>query len=119
MRLLHFTIVLCTILGSVSCDLVEDIQGMTEKQQVIQADIAVQTNLKTQVGWNIHNGTLTNVTILFDAAEVGDRTVSDLVAIVKPIVIKHFEQTPQAIIVSVVVNLEGLSQLPELPAKAP
>ena len=52
------------------CDAIEDFQQMGEKQSRVQAMIQEKYGWHVNLGWNIHNAELTQVTLVFSADEV-------------------------------------------------
>ena len=74
---------------------------MFAKQGMVQEAIKEKYGLNSQVGWNMHNGVLTQVTVVFSADEVRDRRVSELVAVVQEAVSEAFESTPKALNVQI------------------
>ena len=85
----------------VGCNAVSDMKGMFEKQELVQKAIKEKYGLQSEVGWNIHNGVLTQVTVAFDAEEVRDKKVSELEAAAKEAVASSFKSTPRMLNVEV------------------
>ena len=85
----------------VGCNAVSDMTGMFEKQELVQKAIKEKYGLQSQVGWNINNGVLTQVTVAFDAEEVRDKKVSELEAAAKEAVALSFKSTPRMLNVQV------------------
>ena len=85
----------------VGCNAVSDMKGMFEKQELVQKAIKEKYGLQSQVGWNINNGVLTQVTVAFDAEEVRDKKVSELEAAAKEAVASSFKSTPRMLNVQV------------------
>ena len=84
-----------------ACDAIDDMKGMFEKQEIIQSAIKEKYGLQSQVGFNMHNGILTQVTIIFDANEVRDEKVSKLEAIAKDVISTSFKSKPKAIYIQI------------------
>lgn len=55
------------------CGFVEDVKGMFEKAQLVSKAIKDKHGWDAQVGWNINNGKLTQVTVVFQAKEVREQ----------------------------------------------
>ncbi len=75
--------------------------GMFEKQELVQKAIKEKYGLQSQVGWNINNGVLTQVTVAFDAEEVRDKKVSELEGAAKDAVASSFKSTPRVLNIQV------------------
>jgi len=84
-----------------SCDAFDDMTGMFEKQELVQNEIKRKYGWESQVAFNIHNGTLTQVTLLLNASEVGDQKVADLELIAKEVIDKTFKSEPQRIFIQI------------------
>ena len=76
--MIRITLVLLLGMLVTGCDVAQDFAEMGEKQAKVQKAIQDRHGWSAQVGWNIHNGVLTQVTVVFSASEVGDETVSTL-----------------------------------------
>ena len=100
MRLIT-TLILSVSFLLVGCNAVSDMKGMFEKQELVQKAIKEKHGLQSQVGWNINNGVLTQVTVAFDAEEVRDKKVSELEAAAKEAVASSFKSTPRMLNVQV------------------
>ena len=84
-----------------ACDAIDDMKGMFEKQEIVQSAIKEKYGLQSQVGFNINNGILTQVTIIFDANEVRDEKVSKLETIARDVIAASFKSTPRAIYIQI------------------
>jgi len=100
MRLITTLVFLVSLL-LIGCNTVSDMKGMFEKQELVQKAIKEKYGLQSQVGWNINNGVLTQVTVAFDAEEVRDKKVSELEAAAKDAVASSFKSTPRVLNVQV------------------
>ncbi len=85
----------------VSCDAIDDMKGMFEKQEIVQSFIKEKYGWQTQVGFNMNNGVLTQVTVVFDANEVRNEKVSKLETITKDVISTSFKSTPRAIFIQI------------------
>jgi len=83
------------------CDAVEDMKGMFEKQELIEKAIKGTYGWDAQVGWNIHNGVLTQVSVVFDAEQVREEKVSTLERAALEAVARSFKSTPKAVFIQV------------------
>jgi hypothetical protein len=95
MKRLLFMFLFVSVL--VSCDAYEDMSGMFEKQAKVQEFIKQNNDLEAQVGFNINNRTLTQVTVYFQSSEVGDKSVSELEKIALEAVASSFKLTPETL----------------------
>jgi len=95
------TLIISVSLLLAGCNAVSDMKGMLEKQELVQKAIKEKYGLQSQIGWNIHNGVLTQVTVAFDAEEVRDKKVSELEAAAKDAVTSSFKSTPRMLNVQV------------------
>ena len=84
-----------------SCNAVSDMKDMFSKQVLIQEAIKEQYDLETQVGWRMHNGVLTYVTVAFSAEEVRYMNVADLEVVAQESVFAAFESTPKVLNVQI------------------
>ena len=100
MRLIA-TLMLSVSFLLVACSAVSDMTGMLEKQELVQKAIKEKYGLQSQIGWNIHNGVLAQVTVAFAAEEVRDKKVSELEAVAKDAVASSFKSTPRMLNVQV------------------
>ena len=83
------------------CDDIDDMKGMFEKQEIVQSAIKEKYGWQTQVGFNMNNGILTQVTVIFDANEVRNEKVSKLEVITKDVISTSFKSTPRAIYIQI------------------
>jgi len=100
MRLI-FAIVLSLSLLFFGCNAVNDMKDMFAKQGLIQEAIKENYGLQSQVGWNMHNGVLKQVTVIFFADEVRDKKVSELEVVAQEAVYGAFESTPRVLNVQI------------------
>ena len=71
----------------------------------IQKAIKEKYGLQSQVGWNMHNGVLTQVTVSFDAEKVRDKKVSELEAAAKDAVVSSFKSKPKVLNVQIACKI--------------
>ena len=84
-----------------SCNAVNDMKDMFEKQELVQTAIKEKYGWESQVGFNINNGILTQVTLILNADDVRDEKVSYLEPIAKEVISKSFKSKPQAIYIQI------------------
>jgi hypothetical protein len=88
------------------CDAMEDFQQMGEKQSRVQTMIQEKYGWHVNLGWNIHNAELSQVTLVFSADEVANERVETLQAIAREAVAEVFVSQPKAIYVTLVTDLD-------------
>jgi hypothetical protein len=91
------------------CDMATDMGNMMDKMNKVNEELKSELNLDAQVGWNIHNGTLTQITVLITADSAGERTVQELKNLTYPIVKKHFKTSPKVFQLAVTFPIEPQS----------
>ncbi len=92
-----FVLILSSSILLFGCGAVSDMKDMFAKQGLVQEAIKENYGLQSQVGWNMHNGILKHVTVVFFADEVRDKKVSELEVVVQEAVHGAFESTPQVL----------------------
>jgi len=105
MNKIIYVIVLSLALSA--CGMAEDFQNMSENQEKLQSLIKKENGWETQVGWNIHNGVLTQITIVVNANEVGEESVASVEKIVKDAVARTFDQKPQFLFIQIASSYGG------------
>jgi hypothetical protein len=93
-----FSLLFCVLLTS--CGMVSDMAEVQKKSEAISVALEKELGVKPFVGWNIHNGTLTNVNVNFPLDGVAKLTAGDLDAKVRAVVSQHFEKPPEQLVVS-------------------
>jgi len=68
--------------------------GMFEKQELAQSIVKEKYGLDSQLGFNINNGQLTQVTLILNANSVKDKTVDELEEMTKVVVSEVFKSKP-------------------------
>ena len=101
-RILIGTIFIFTLVG---CDSFKDMSEFFEKQEIVKESIKEETGWESQVGFNMHNGVLTNVSVILDANDVRDKKVSELEKLVRRVVRDSFKSTPQAIYIQIATTI--------------
>jgi hypothetical protein len=102
-----FVVVALFFIGSLlACSAAEDMAGMFDKQDIVKEYLQKEHGLTAQLGFQIHNGQLLHVTIIFESEEVNDRKVSELQEIAFDAAAANFESMPKAVIVQVSKLLE-------------
>jgi major membrane immunogen (membrane-anchored lipoprotein) len=88
------------------CGFVEDMKGMFEKSQLVTKAIKDKHGWDTQVGWNMHNGRLTQVTVMFQSKEVRELKVAMLENAALEAIGKAFASKPEVVLVQI-ANQQG------------
>ena len=104
MRILRFVLSAIMIVHLTGCDFAEQAKGMLVKQPKLQRLMEKEFGVNAFVGWNFHNGSLTNVTVQFPAKEIEAITVGEVSTKVLPIVLKAFGESPKQLTISFVLN---------------
>lgn len=104
MRPVHNLLLAFSLLWLSGCDAIDDFSQMNEKQVRIQNLIKEKHGWHAQVGWNIHNAELSQVTLVLSAEEVAHEQVATLQAIAQEAVSQVFSSKPKAIYVTLVTN---------------
>ena len=89
------------LLAVTGCDAVDDMKGMFEKQESAQTIIKEKYGWDSQLGFNMSNGVLTQVTLVLNANDVRNETVSKLEKIAKDVIAMTFKSTPKAIYIQI------------------
>jgi hypothetical protein len=85
-------------------DAVDDMKGMFEKQELVQELIKAKYGWESQLGFNMKNGVLTDVTILLNADQVRGETVEKLEKITSEVVANVFKSKPNAIYIQIAIQ---------------
>ena len=99
-RILFYLILIFLLSG---CDAVQDLKGMFEKQELVQTFIKKKYGWESQVGFNISNGLLTQVTLILNADEVRNERVSSLEAMETVVMSNHLKCNPQTSYIQIVI----------------
>lgn len=87
-------LVLFAAIALAGCDMASDMGEMMSKMETVNSALKSELGMDAQVGWNIHNGTLSQITVIIPDQNAGDRSVQELKDLTYPIVRKHFEEDP-------------------------
>ena len=88
----------------VACNPIDTVKEMGEKQEAFSKESMSRLGVKAVVGWNIHNGTLTNVNVVYPANELGEMKISELERITTEMVLRVFKEKPKAITFSISIT---------------
>lgn len=83
------------------CNAVDDMRGMFEKQEIAQKIIKDKYGWNSQLGFNMSNGVLTQVTLMLNANEVRNESVARLEKIAKDVAATTFKSQPNAIFIQI------------------
>lgn len=81
----------------VGCNPIETFQEMAEKQSEFNKISLQELGVEAFVGWNIHNGVLNSVTVMYPQGTLSDLTVGELDRKTLEIVKKVFEEKPRSV----------------------
>ena len=85
-----------------ACGMIGDMSDALEKSEAIAVELEKEIGTKPFVGWNINNGTLTNVTVTFPIEGVSKLTIGELDAKVRVVVARSFDKPLEQLIVSTI-----------------
>jgi hypothetical protein len=83
-----------------ACDFVESIKETQAQADAAAALLEKDFGTKPFMGWNVHNGTLTNVNVIFEGSKVAALPVSELETKARRAVVASFKQAPKQLVVS-------------------
>jgi hypothetical protein len=101
LKTISFTLLLSLALWG--CDAIDSVKEGFAHSQAVSAELEKSLGLKSFVGFNWHNGSLTAVTITFDGIPK-DRSLSEISEATRRAVLKEFKQEPQQIVVSFTIK---------------
>ena len=87
-----------------ACDAYDDMSSMFEKKQLVQEYIKNTKGYETQVGFNISNGVLVQVTVYFQSEDVKQISVEELEKLALVAVAQSFKLTPKTLNVATQSN---------------
>jgi len=96
-----YILLLACFLLLAGCDAITDMKGMFEKQEAVQNLVREKYGWESQVGFNINNGILTQVTLILNANEVGNEKVSRLEKIARLVIAESFASKPNVIYIQI------------------
>ena len=115
--MLRIAAILALTVGLAACgDIVSTMTDGLNQAKSVEAELEQSTGVRPQVGFNVHNGKLTSVTVMFPAL-YETKPLRELSENVRAAVTKNFKQTPGAIVLS--FALPAQPAVPALPAKPP
>jgi len=88
-------------LSLIGCDSINDMTGMFEKQELAQSIMKDRYGLDSQLGFNINNGQLTQVTLVLDANDIREKTVTELEEMTMNVVSEVFKSEPHVIYIQI------------------
>lgn len=86
--------------GLAGCNVVGSLAEYQAKATAVAESLEREFGSKPAIEWNVSNGKLTDVTIIFDGGAVASLTVKDLGARTRAAVIAHFKEDPAQVMVS-------------------
>lgn len=98
MRLL-MTVVAALVLGA--CNVVESFKEVQSQAEAAAILLEKDVGTKPAMGWNIHNGSFTNLNVVFDGSKVAALPVRELESKVRKAVSSSFKEQPKQLVISV------------------
>jgi hypothetical protein len=87
------------VLALAGCNAIDSVREGFAHSQAVSAELARSLRMKSLVGYNWHNGSLTSVNITFEGVPK-DRSLAEIAEESRRAVLKEFKQAPQQIIVA-------------------
>ena len=85
----------------VGCNVVDDLKGAFEKQELLRKTIKDKYGWDSQMTWNMSNGVFTHVSVILSADQVRDEEVSTLEEAALEAVASTFKSTPKIVYVQI------------------
>lgn len=100
------TIILALVAAALlaSCDTVEDMREILDAQEQMRGMVEEEIGILPLVGFTTDQGVLIEVSVAFNARDVADRSVSELVHAARNAVAGSFDQQPQVIYLQLVAQ---------------
>lgn len=95
---------LCWLLAA--CETVDNMRDMKDAQVEIKGLITEAIGVEPLVGFNLDSGSLIDVSVAFNAGEVPDRSVAELVRAARHAVKSTFKTKPLAIYIQIATTPE-------------
>lgn len=86
-----------------ACNMVDSVKKGFEHSSAVSAQLEKAVGMKSFVGFNWHNGSLTSVTVQFDGLPT-DHSLAEVAAASRSAVQKEFKQVPKRLIVSFAID---------------
>jgi hypothetical protein len=90
-------------LALAACDAIDSMRNGFEHSQAVSAELENSLGLKSFVGFNWNNGSLTSVNVTFQGVPK-DRPLPELIEISRQAVLKEFKQEPKQLIVAFAIT---------------
>jgi hypothetical protein len=106
MRRRFFSCVLALAFATLAlagCDAVDSMRNGFEHSQAVSTELEKSLGLKSYVGFNWNNGSLTSVNVTFQGIPK-DHSLADIIEISRQTVLKEFKQEPKQIVVSFAIS---------------
>lgn len=87
-----------------ACDTVEDMREILDAQEQMRGMVEEEIGIQPLVGFTSDQGVLIDVSIAFNAGDVADRSVSELVYAARRAIAGSFDQEPQVIYLQLVAK---------------
>ena len=97
----YFAVLVLAMVTLSGCDSIEDMKGMLDKQEDAQTIVKDRYGLQSKIGFNITNGRLQNVTLMFGVEDVRGYDVATLDEISQTVVNEVFKSKPKSITIQI------------------
>jgi hypothetical protein len=87
-----------------ACGVGDSFTEMQQQTALASEALLKEVGSRPQIGWNIYNGTLANVTVVFPDDKVSQLSISELSAKVQLALANNLKEQPQQIVLSVVIK---------------
>ena len=98
---MRLILALAATLALTGCDAIDDMKGAFDNKAKIEARIKEKRGWTTMVGFNINNGTLTQVTVHYQIDEVRKESVATLEAVAVEEISAAFKSKPKFVNINV------------------
>ena len=83
-----------------ACNFVESFKEVQSQAEAAASLLEKDVGTRPLMGWNVHNGTFTNLNVVFDGSKVATFSVRDLESKVRRAVGSSFREQPKQLMVS-------------------
>ena len=97
---MRFLIIAASAVLLSACNFVESFKEVQSQADAAATLLEKDLGTKPFMGWNVHNGTFTNLNVVFDGSKVQALSVRDLESRVRKAVSASFKEQPKQLMVS-------------------
>lgn len=84
-----------------ACGLVDSVKEANAQSELVAERLEKDLGAKPLISWNVNNGKLTNVNVIFKSTDVGSRRYDELEPVVRKAVEDGFKRKPSTLLISV------------------